>query len=117
MANKEIFKKVATASISIIANAYDNTVTPVKNGTQFDFEAFYPERMALKRYWLVMRYLKKEGLLEKVLQLELKRMFHAIDDTPRFRKLLMLIIATLYAIDTPESISIAEQCYEYVEIE
>lgn len=75
------------------------------------------KKISLKEYWLVMRHIKEAGLIESVLRLELKRMFHAIDEEPRFMKLLGLVTTTLYAIDTPEAIDAADKFYDYLKIE
>lgn len=117
MTNKEILEEVTATCYGVIASSRRKNDAVAKDGIRYEPGAFHPERLDLKRYWIVLRFLKEHGFLETVLCREISRLSDAVNDTQRFKKLLALIVATLYAVDTPEAIGIAERLFRHVDVQ
>ena len=117
MTDMEVLQKVMSICGEVLDGMDDdNIVVPFNDGDGLDVDSFYPEKMSLAEYWLVVNELKADGLLATVLRMELDRLGRAVDEAPLFNKLLSLIVMTLYAVDTPDAVDAGDQCFGYIEI-
>lgn len=117
MTNKEILEEVNATCYGVIASSRRKNETVAKDSIRYDPGVFHPERLDLKRYWVVLLFLKEHGFLETVLCREISCLSDAVNDPGRFKNLLALIVATLYAVDTPEAIGIAERLFRHINIQ
>ena len=66
MTNKEILEEVTATCYGVIASSRRKNDTVAKDGIRYELGVFHPERLDLKRYWIVLRFLKEHGFLETV---------------------------------------------------